>query len=148
MTVIDGGSPFEILQIEDNPGDVELTREALKNANVRNNLTVAGTGEEGIAVLRREGEYANAHTPDLILLDLNLPTKDGREVLAEIKNDPELKMIPIIIFTSSEAKQDVLDSYCLYANAYITKPPSPRRLPLRLHRIAYFVGELRQFFLR
>ncbi len=114
--------PIEILLVEDNPGDVRLTREALKDAKVLNNLYVADDGFEALAFLKREGEYLNAIRPDLILLDLNLPKKDGREVLAEIKADPGLRQIPVVILTTSKAEEDVLKTYDLHANCYITKP--------------------------
>lgn len=116
------GRPVEILLVEDNPGDVRLTIEALRESKVRNSLTVARDGVEALAILRREGDFAAAHRPDLILLDLNLPRKDGREVLAEIKADPMLGSIPVVILTTSRAEQDVLRSYELKANCYITKP--------------------------
>ena len=116
------GRPVEILLVEDNPGDVRLTREALKDAKVLNNLYVADDGFEALAFLKREGEYLNAIRPDLILLDLNLPKKDGREVLAEIKADPGLRQIPVVILTTSKAEEDVLKTYDLHANCYITKP--------------------------
>ncbi len=114
--------PINILLVEDNPGDVRLTKEALKEGKVRNNLHVAADGEEALAFLRQEGRHAGAGRPDLILLDLNLPKKNGREVLAEIKEDPELKRIPVVILTSSKAEQDIIRSYNLHANCYITKP--------------------------
>jgi two-component system, chemotaxis family, response regulator Rcp1 len=116
------GRPIEILLVEDNPGDVRLTIEALKEAKVRNHLSVAKDGVEALAFLRREGPYAAAARPDLILLDLNLPRKDGREVLAEIKADASLRAIPVVILTTSQADQDILRSYELHANCYITKP--------------------------
>jgi CheY-like chemotaxis protein len=116
------GRPVEILLVEDNTGDVRLTREALKEGKVRNNLSVAGNGEEALDFLRREGQFTNAPRPDMILLDLNLPRKDGREVLAEIKDDPNLKRIPVVILTTSQAEQDILKTYNLHANCYITKP--------------------------
>jgi chemotaxis family two-component system response regulator Rcp1 len=119
---VGGSRPVEILLVEDNPGDVRLTREALKEGKVRNNLHVAPDGVEALRFLRREGEYAQAVRPDLILLDLNLPKKDGREVLEEIKADPALKSIPVVILTSSSAEQDILRSYRLHANCYVTKP--------------------------
>jgi chemotaxis family two-component system response regulator Rcp1 len=112
----------EVLLVEDNPGDVRLTREALKEAKVRNNLHVVEDGEAAIAFARQEGPYANAPRPDLILLDLNLPRKDGREVLAILKADENLKRIPVVILTSSKAEEDVLRAYNLNANCYITKP--------------------------
>jgi two-component system, chemotaxis family, response regulator Rcp1 len=116
------GRPIEILMVEDNPGDVRLTMEALRESKVRNNLHVAGDGVEAMAVLRREGQHAGAVRPDLILLDLNLPRMDGREVLSAIKSDAKLKTIPVVVLTTSRAEQDVLRSYELQANCYITKP--------------------------
>ena len=113
---------IEILLVEDNPGDVRLTREALKDGKIINKLHVAEDGVEALAFLRREGKYHNAVRPELILLDLNLPKKDGREVLAEIKADKELKRIPVVILTSSAAEQDIVKSYNLHANCYVTKP--------------------------
>ena len=116
------GEPVEILLVEDNPGDVRLTKEGLKRAKVVNNLQVAEDGVEALAFLRREGEYAHVARPDLILLDLNLPRKDGHEVLSELKADEELRYIPVVILTSSEAEEDVIRSYDLHANCYVTKP--------------------------
>ena len=114
--------PIEILMVEDNPGDVRLTVEALKEGKVRNNFYTVEDGEEAMKYLRRQDPYAKMPRPDLVLLDLNLPKKNGREVLAEIKDDPELKRIPVVILTVSEAEQDILKSYNLHANCYITKP--------------------------
>jgi two-component system, chemotaxis family, response regulator Rcp1 len=114
--------PVEILLVEDNPGDVRLTREALREGKVRNNLSVAADGVEALRFLRREGEHAEAVRPDLILLDLNLPRKDGREVLEEIKEDPQLRLIPVVVLTSSQAEQDICRAYDLHANCYVTKP--------------------------
>ena len=114
--------PIEILLVEDSPADVDLTREALEDAKVHNNLHVASDGVEALAFLRREGRYVDAPHPDLILLDLNLPKKDGREVLAEIKADPLLRRIPVVVLTTSDAEQDILRSYDLHANCYVTKP--------------------------
>jgi two-component system, chemotaxis family, response regulator Rcp1 len=114
--------PVEILLVEDNPGDVRLTREALKEGKVSNRLHVATDGVEALAFLRREGEYADAVRPDLILLDLNLPKKDGRQVLGEVKADPALRQIPVVILTSSQAEEDICRSYDLHANCYVTKP--------------------------
>ena len=113
---------IEILLVEDSPGDVRLTREALNDSKLRNNLNVTKDGVEAMAFLRREGDYANAPIPDIILLDLNLPRKDGREVLAEIKDDEVLRHIPVVILTTSDDEQDILRSYDLHANCYITKP--------------------------
>ena len=114
--------PVEILLVEDSPGDARLTVEALKEGKVLNHLNVVRDGVEALVFLRRGGSYANATPPDVILLDLNLPKKDGREVLAEIKTDPELKRIPVVILTTSKSEEDVLKSYNLHANCYITKP--------------------------
>jgi len=114
--------PIEILMVEDNLGDVRLTQEALSEGKVRNHLYVVADGVEAMAFLRREGQHAHAPQPDLILLDLNLPKKSGPEVLAEIKADPELRRIPVVILTVSKAEEDVLKSYNLHANCYITKP--------------------------
>jgi len=116
------GRLVEILLVEDNPGDVRLTKEAMKEGKIRNNLSVASDGVEAMAFLRREGKYADAPRPDVVLLDLNLPKKDGRSVLKEIKEDPNLRRIPVVILTSSKADEDVLNSYDLHANCYITKP--------------------------
>jgi two-component system, chemotaxis family, response regulator Rcp1 len=115
-------APIEVLLVEDSPGDVRLTREAFKDAKVHINLHVASDGAKAMAFLKRENEYANAPRPDLILLDLNLPKKDGREVLAEIKEDLTLKTIPVVVLTTSSSEADVLGSYQLHANCYITKP--------------------------
>jgi len=114
--------PIEILLVEDNPGDADLAREALSASKVINSLHVAVDGVEAMEFLRRQGRFTNVPRPDLILLDLNLPKKDGREVLAEIKSDSDLKNIPVVILTTSEDEQDVLNSYNLHANCYITKP--------------------------
>jgi CheY-like chemotaxis protein len=115
-------TPIEILLVEDNAADVRLTQEALREGKVKNNLAVARDGDEAIRMLRREGAFANATRPDLILLDLNLPRKDGRQVLQEIKADPDLKTIPVVVLTTSGAEADIVKSYELHANCYITKP--------------------------
>lgn len=112
----------DILLVEDSAADVRLTREALRNTKLINRLTVANDGVQALAMLRREGEYADLPRPHLILLDLNLPRKNGRAVLEEIKEDPELKRIPVVVVTSSTAEEDVVRSYELHANCYITKP--------------------------
>jgi two-component system, chemotaxis family, response regulator Rcp1 len=114
--------PIEILLVEDNPGDERLTREALKEGKVRNILHVVTDGREAMRFLRREGRYAQTVRPDLILLDLNLPGKDGRTVLKEIKEDPSVRSIPVVILTSSQAEDDIVRSYNLQANCYVTKP--------------------------
>ncbi|MBC8505087.1 MAG: response regulator [Anaerolineales bacterium] len=116
------GRAVEILLVEDNPGDIRLTREALKEGKVSNNLYIAKDGVEGLEFLRREGEHANAIRPDLVLLDLNLPRMDGRELLEIIKADDDLKRIPVVILTTSKSEEDVLETYNLHANCYITKP--------------------------
>jgi CheY-like chemotaxis protein len=116
------GRPIEILLVEDNPADVRLTREALTEGKVRNNLHVAADGVAALEILRRQGPHAGAPRPDLILLDLNLPKKNGREILAEIKQDVSLRQIPVVVLTTSEDEEDILHSYQLHANCYITKP--------------------------
>ncbi|MFA6002065.1 MAG: response regulator [Thermoleophilia bacterium] len=114
--------PVHILLVEDNPGDVRLTVEILKEAKVLNALDVAEDGVEALSFLKREGRFADKPAPDLILLDLNLPRKDGRELLADIKQDPSLRHIPVVILTSSDAEADIIKTYDLHANCYITKP--------------------------
>ncbi|HEY7493495.1 MAG TPA: response regulator [Candidatus Tectomicrobia bacterium] len=116
------GTPIEILLVEDNPGDVRLIKEVLREGQVHVSLRVVEDGVEALAFLHRQGPYAHAPRPALILLDLSLPKKNGREVLAEIKNDPHLRRIPVVVFTTSEAEEDVVESYNLHANCYITKP--------------------------
>jgi CheY-like chemotaxis protein len=116
------GVPIEVLLVEDDPGDVLMTREAFDEHKVRNNLNVVSDGADALAYVRREGEFAGATRPDLILLDLNLPKRDGREVLKELKADPDLREIPIVVLTTSSAESDVQASYQLHANAYVTKP--------------------------
>ena len=140
MSATTFGKPVEILLVEDNPGDVDLTMEALENSKIRNTVSVAGDGEEAMAFLRRTGKHAGAPRPDLILLDLNLPKKDGREVLAEIKSDDELKRIPVVIITTSQAEEDILRSYNLHANCYITKP-------IDLHQFLHVVKAIEDFWL-
>jgi len=114
--------PIEILLVEDNPGDADLTREAMENNKMHVAMHVVGDGVEAMAFLRRTGKYVNAPRPDIVLLDLNLPKKDGKEVLAEIKADQDLKRIPVVILTISKDEEDILKSYNLHANCYITKP--------------------------
>jgi len=116
------GRPIEILLVEDNPAEVRLTQEVLHESKGASRIRVTGNGREALAYLRRQGEYANARRPSLILLDLNLPLKDGREVLQEIKQDPELRRIPVVVLTSSHAEEDILQAYELHANCYMCKP--------------------------
>lgn len=115
-------APVDILLVEDDPGDVLMTQEAFREHKVGNRLTVVSDGVDALSYLRKEGQFADATTPDLILLDLNLPRRDGREVLQEIKNDQQLCHIPIVVLTTSQADEDILRSYRLHANAYVTKP--------------------------
>ena len=122
MTTYKTPKPIEILMVEDNPGDARLTQEALRDARILNRLNIVGDGEEALMFLRRRDKYTDAVRPDIILLDLNLPKKDGREVLAEIKDDPDLKRIPVIIMTVSKATEDIIKTYDLHANCYVTKP--------------------------
>jgi len=111
-----------ILLVEDSPTDIDLTREGLEMGKLANNLTVIEDGVEALAYLRKEGAYSDAIRPDLVLLDLNLPGKDGREVLGDMKNDPDLMSIPVVVLTSSKAEEDIARTYKLHANCYITKP--------------------------
>jgi chemotaxis family two-component system response regulator Rcp1 len=130
----------DILLVEDSPSDVRLTREALKEAKMLNNLHVVGDGVEALAFLRRTGKYVNAPRPELIMLDLNLPRKDGREVLAEIKADLELRAIPVVVLTTSRAEEDIIRSYNLHANAYVSKP-------VDLTQFLKVIGSMEQFWL-
>ncbi len=114
--------PINILLVEDNPADIRLTKEVLKEGKIRNVLNIVMDGEEALLYLKKEGHFKNAISPDIVLLDLNLPKKDGREVLAEIKSDDNLKCIPVIILTTSSAEQDILNTYAHHANCYIMKP--------------------------
>jgi chemotaxis family two-component system response regulator Rcp1 len=133
---------IDILLVEDNPGDVRLTREAIKEAKLRNNLFVCADGEEALDFLHQRGKHAHAVRPDLVLLDLNLPRKSGREVLAEVKDDPDLKSIPIVILTTSDAELDILQSYNLHANCYITKPVDLAQFIKIVHEIYDFWFEI------
>ena len=133
-------NPIEILLVEDNPGDVRLETEALKEAKILNHLSVVMDGAEAMEFLRRKGKFADAEKPGLILLDLNLPKKDGREVLAEIKADDDLRRIPVVILTTSRDEEDVLRSYDLHANAYIVKP-------LNLDQFINAVRKIEEFWL-
>ena len=132
-------APIEILLVEDNPGDVDLAREALETGKVANVLHVVRNGEDALAFLRCQGRYAAARRPDLVLLDLNLPRKGGKEVLAEIKSDADLKTIPVVILSSSQAEEDILKSYNLHANCYITKP-------IDLHQFIKVVQAIEEFW--
>ncbi len=134
------GKPIEVLLVEDNPGDVRLTQEAFKEGRVRNQLNVVSDGEKAMSYLRREGDYTDAVRPDLILLDLNMPKKDGREVLQEIKQDDNLKRIPVVILTTSEAEEDILRTYDYHANCFITKP-------VDLHQFLNVVKFIEDFWL-
>ena len=133
-------NPIEILLVEDSPADVRLTQEALKEEKLHNNLSVVSDGVEAMEFLRCEGKYSKAVRPDLILLDLNLPRKDGREVLKEIKSDDRLKSIPVVVLTVSKAEEDVLKTYDLHANCYITKP-------LDLNQFSKVVKSIKDFWL-
>jgi CheY-like chemotaxis protein len=113
---------IDILLVEDNPGDIRLTKEVLKEGKIRNTLSVVMDGEEALLFLKRQGKYKDVKLPDIILLDLNLPKKDGRQVLSEIKTDQELMLIPVIVLTTSSAEKDILNMYAIHANCYITKP--------------------------
>ena len=116
------GNPIEILLVEDNAGDARLAQEALKDSKILNNVHVVEDGVDAMAFLHRQGKYAKSPRPDLVLLDLNLPKKDGRQVLSEIKSDEALKRMPVVILTTSKAEEDIVKSYDLHANCYITKP--------------------------
>ena len=122
MTAAQPQNTLEILLVEDNPGDVRLTREALKSDGLKNNVSVARDGEEALRMLRKESGHEDAPRPDLIFLDLNLPKPNGKAVLAEVKQDPELRRIPIVVLTTSGSEQDIRDTYDLHANAYVRKP--------------------------
>lgn len=130
--------PIEILLVEDNPSDVRLVREAFKDAKLRNNLSVAGDGERALCFLRKEEEFEGAPHPDLILLDLNLPKVDGRELLGQIKDSPELRRIPVVILTTSKSEEDILKSYDLHANCYVTKPVDLDQFVKVVQSIEYF----------
>jgi CheY-like chemotaxis protein len=141
MTPKPAGQPIEVLLVEDDPGDVLLIREAFDFNKVNNNLNVVNDGEQALDYLRGVGEHVGAARPDLVLLDLNLPRKDGREVLAEVKSDPVLRAIPIVVLTTSEAEEDVLKSYQLHANAYVTKP-------VDFDRFISIVRQIDEFFVQ
>lgn len=134
------GKVIDILLVEDNPGDVELVRESLSEGKIKNEIHVASDGVEAMDFLKREGRHGGARCPDLILLDLNLPRKSGRDVLQEIKTDPELKQIPVVVLTSSKAEEDIVKSYNLHANCYVTKP-------VDLEQFMYVVKSIENFWL-
>ena len=136
--------PIEVLLVEDDPGDVLMTREAFEEHKLRNRLSVVSDGDEALAYLRQEGIHRDAPRPDLILLDLNLPRRDGREVLSEIKSDPELRRIPVVVLTTSQADEDILRSYQLHANAYVTKPTDIDGLTAVVRCIERFFGRIVQ----
>ena len=131
--------PIVVLLVEDDPGDVVLIQEAFEHNKLRNRLSVVADGVSAMEFLRKEGEHADAPTPDLILLDLNLPRMDGREVLAEVKGDPQLRSIPVVVLTTSKAEEDILRSYDLHANAYVTKP-------VDFNRFIEVVRQIDEFF--
>ena len=133
------GIPVEILLVEDNPGDVRLAREGLSECKIRNNLHVVDDGVKAMAFLRRRDEYAKAPRPDIVLLDLNLPRKDGREVLREVKEDESLRTIPVVVLTTSKSEEDVLRSYQLNANCYVAKP-------VDFHQFEKIVRAIREFW--
>jgi len=136
--------PIDVLLVEDDPGDVLMTVEAFEEYQVRNRLAVVSDGEEALAYLRRQGRYENAPRPDLILLDLNLPRIGGREVLADIKADEDLRRIPVVVLTTSQAEEDVINSYSLHANAFVTKPVDFERFIAVVRQIdEFFVGVVR-----
>ena len=141
---LDQVRPIEVLLVEDDEGDVLITREALAEGKVLNNLHVVGDGVEAMAFLRREDGYTAAGRPDLVLLDLNLPKRDGRQVLQDIKDDPELRRIPVVVLTTSDAEEDVLRSYDLHANAYVTKPVDFERFVRVIRQIDdFFISVVR-----
>jgi CheY-like chemotaxis protein len=144
MTAANEIIPIEVLLVEDDPGDVLMTREAFEEHKLRNRLNVVTDGVAALEYLRRQGEHRDAARPDLVLLDLNLPKRDGREVLAEVKNDPELCQIPIVVLTTSAADEDILRSYQLHANAYVTKPVDFERFIAVVRQIdEFFVSVVR-----
>jgi len=142
MAQVDQMVPVEVLLVEDDPGDVMMTREAFAEHKLRNRLTVVSDGADALAYVRQEGIYAGVARPDLVLLDLNLPRRDGREVLAEMKSDPDLREIPIVVLTTSSAEEDVLASYRLHANAYVTKPVDFERFLSAVRQIDDFFVSL------
>ncbi len=146
MTTTTNGTTYEILLVEDNPGDVRLTQKTLAESNVNHNLTVAEDGETALAILHKDGEHGGATRPDMILLDLGLPKMDGREVLAEIKADPDLKRIPIVVLTSSSAEHDLLASYNLQVNNYLTKPVTLNQFNLVFNAAEMYLKAIKRMF--
>lgn len=142
MNVARTGKVIDVLLVEDDPGDVLMTREAFEDNKVANRLQVVSDGVSALAFLRKEGEHADAPTPDLVLLDLNLPRMDGREVLEAMKNDDALRSIPVVVLTTSEAEEDVVRSYSLHANAYVTKPVDFERFIEVVRQIDEFFVEV------
>ena len=138
MENFETGKPVEILLVEDSPGDARLVQESMKEAKVRNILHIVADGVEAMAYLRKEGKYKDAFTPGVVLLDLNLPKKDGREVLAEMKADDKLRRIPVVVLTISQAEEDIFKSYNLHANAYVTKPVDLKQFMLAVKAIEGF----------
>lgn len=142
MNVARSGKVIDVLLVEDDPGDVLMTREAFEDNKVANRLAVVSDGVSALAFLRKEGEHADAPTPDLVLLDLNLPRMDGREVLEAMKGDDALRSIPVVVLTTSEAEEDVVRSYSLHANAYVTKPVDFERFIEVVRQIDEFFVEV------
>jgi CheY-like chemotaxis protein len=142
MSYDDQAVPVEVLLVEDDPGDVMMTREAFAEHKLSNRLSVVSDGADALAYVRQEGKFADVARPDLVLLDLNLPRRDGREVLAEMKADPDLRQIPIVVLTTSSAEEDVLASYRLHANAYVTKPVDFERFIAAVRQIDDFFVSL------
>jgi CheY-like chemotaxis protein len=130
--------PIEVLLVEDDPGDVLMTREAFTDYKIANRLSVVTNGEDAIAYMRKQGQFAGVATPDLVLLDLNLPRRDGREVLLEIKGDPDLRRVPVVVLTTSEADEDIAAAYDLHANAYVRKPVDFEQFVLAVRAIDDF----------
>ena len=130
--------PIEVLLVEDDPGDVLMTQEAFSDYKISNKLSVVSNGEDALAYLRKQGRFAGARTPDLVLLDLNLPRRDGREVLREIKSDPELRRLPVVVLTTSDAHEDVIASYDLHCNAYVRKPVDFEQFVAAVRAIDHF----------
>jgi CheY-like chemotaxis protein len=142
MTKGTGGRVVEILLVEDDEGDVLITQEAFQHYKIRNALHVVNDGDRALQFVRRKGEYAQAPRPDLVLLDLNLPRRNGHEVLAELKSDPDLRVIPVVVLTTSQADEDILRSYSLHANAYVSKPVEADNFMSVVRHIDDFFGSV------